>query len=326
MVRAPPDFRGQVVPGRAQRLHRGGEQQRLAHRHHLRPEALLARLGPEGGEVRRDHHAGDDLRLGLAERGNLRGEVIGQALEAPRIDQLEALLRQHRREAQLAVAPGVAVAVVGEQPADHLVAAHAAPHGGVGGDHVFQAPEEVVGPLETFLRLAATGEEPGLPGRHGGDAGDFVDLALVRHRVGGFRGGRHQHQVDAIGKDQFVGHFGGTVGVGLAVLDDHLQAAALAAHGNAVLQHRRQALDDVGVRGGKGRQRPGLGADVADADDLFRRQQRGRRKARQQRATGHDAARPQEITPGEPGTQEFLVVVHDGCLDWGMRPGAGTQG
>ncbi|MDT4840122.1 hypothetical protein FQZ97_739340 [compost metagenome] len=312
MVRAPPDFRGQVVPGRAQRLHRGGEQQRLAHRHHLRPEALLARLGPEGGEVRRDHHAGDDLRLGLAERGNLRGEVIGQALEAPRIDQLEALLRQHRREAQLAVAPGVAVAVVGEQPADHLVARQFLPHRGVGADHVLQAPEEVVGPLEALRRIAAAGEEPRLPRRDGGDARHLVDLALVGHRVGGFRGGRHQHQVDAVGEDQLAGHLRRAVGVGLAVLDDDLQAVGLAGDVDAVLQQLADAVDDEAVGGGERRQRAGLRADVADADDLLAGEGRSARQVGEHGGAGDRASGAQEVAAAQAAGQ--FLVVHVGDL------------
>ena len=50
-----------LLPLVAERLDRDREEDRLADRRRLRLEALLARLVPEGGEVRRQHHAGDDL-------------------------------------------------------------------------------------------------------------------------------------------------------------------------------------------------------------------------------------------------------------------------
>ena len=60
-MRRPPDFRGEAIATLAERIDHRGEQQRLADGDDLRLEALLRRLRPEGGEVRRDHVAGDDL-------------------------------------------------------------------------------------------------------------------------------------------------------------------------------------------------------------------------------------------------------------------------
>ncbi|MNP08039.1 hypothetical protein D3C76_1000940 [compost metagenome] len=188
MRRAPPDFRRQVVAGLAQRFDRGGKQQRLAHRDRFGLEALLACLGPEGAEVRWNHHPGDYLDISFFERGDLRREIVGQALEATGIDQLKTLLRQHRWEAELLVAPGIAVAIIGKQAADHFVRRHRAPHRTVGADHIFKAPEKVVGPLEALIRLATPGEKPRLPWRHRGDARNLVDFALIGHGIGGFRG------------------------------------------------------------------------------------------------------------------------------------------
>src|SRR5262249_21631422 len=63
MVWRPPDFRGEAVAACAERIDHRREQQRLADGHDLRAEALLRRLRPEGGEVGRDHVAGDNLGI-----------------------------------------------------------------------------------------------------------------------------------------------------------------------------------------------------------------------------------------------------------------------
>ncbi|MNF60731.1 hypothetical protein D3C84_423530 [compost metagenome] len=270
---------------------------------------MLPGLGPERAQVRRDDHAGDDLDVGLFERGNLRGKIIGQALKATRVDQLKALLRQYRRETELLVAPRIAVAVIGEQAADDFVGRHRPPHGAVSTDHIFQAPEKVVSPFETLLRLAATGKEPRLPRRHRGDARDFVDFALVGHRVGGFRGRRHQHQIDLVRENQLARHFRRAVGVGLAVLDDDLQAIGLAGHGDRVLQDLLERLDDVVVGCRKGRQRPGLRADITELDHPLAANGKVERQAGQCHAAGSHAGTAQEITAGEVAAKQVFIVV-----------------
>ena len=116
MVRAPPDLGREVVAGIAQGLDGDGEQQRLADGGTLRAIALLARLGPEGRPVRRDDDTGDDLAFRFLELRDLRGEIVGQVLVAAGIDEAVALLQQNRREAELGVAPGIAVAIVRERP------------------------------------------------------------------------------------------------------------------------------------------------------------------------------------------------------------------
>ena len=75
---------------------------------------------PEGGEVRRDHHAGDDLGIRRLEGGDLRREIVGQRLVAAGIGEREAGVGQRLGEAELRVAPGIAVGIVGEQAADLL--------------------------------------------------------------------------------------------------------------------------------------------------------------------------------------------------------------
>ena len=79
---------------------------------------------------------------------DLRGEIVRQVLVAAGVGQLVAELREHRREADGSVAPGVAVAVVGEEAADLLVGFDLPPHVGVDGDDVLEAPEEMVGVFE----------------------------------------------------------------------------------------------------------------------------------------------------------------------------------
>ncbi|MNR09338.1 hypothetical protein D3C85_1255340 [compost metagenome] len=157
----------------------------------------------------------------------------------------------------------------------------------------------MVRPLKALLRLAAPGKEPRLPRSHRGDARNLVDFALVGNRVGGFRGRRHQHQVDLIRQDQLARHFRRAVGVGLAVLDDDLQAIGLAGHGDRVLQDLLERLDDVVVGCRKGRQRPGLRADIAELDHPLTADGKGERHACQCHATGGNTGTAQEITAGE---------------------------
>src|SRR5882672_3025123 len=171
MRRRPPYFGRQAVAEITKRFNGGGEQQRLAQRHHLRPEALLPGLRQEGLRVRRDHYAGDDLDALLLEGGDLRREIVVHVLEAARIEQRETFLRQRSRESPFLVAPGVAVTVVREQAADFLVGRHRLPAREEIGNHVLESPEEVIGPVEPRGRIAFAAEEPRLPRRHGGNAG-----------------------------------------------------------------------------------------------------------------------------------------------------------
>ena len=97
MVRRPPNFGRQVVAGGAQRFHRNREQDRFADTGDLGPEALLASLGPEGGEVRRQHDASHNLRASVFEGGNLCRKVVGKVLVAAGIDQIVSLCSQRWR-------------------------------------------------------------------------------------------------------------------------------------------------------------------------------------------------------------------------------------
>src|SRR5712671_3776493 len=118
MVRRPPYFRRKVVAVLAKRLDGDREQDRLADRGDLRPEALLQRLFPECREVGRQYDPGDDLGVGALERTDLCREVVGEVLVAAGVGELVAGFLQHRRESDLLVAPSIAVAVVRKQTAN----------------------------------------------------------------------------------------------------------------------------------------------------------------------------------------------------------------
>src|SRR5262249_58854372 len=100
--------------------------------------------------------------------------------KAAGIDDLVAGLGERRRKAALLVAPRVAVAVVGPDRAHRLVGLHRVPHVDEDADDVLEAPEEVIGRLESDFGLAAAPEEPRLPRTHRRDGGRAVDLTLVR--------------------------------------------------------------------------------------------------------------------------------------------------
>src|SRR5262249_19707430 len=68
MARRPPDFGGEAVAARAERLDHRREQQRLADGDYLRAEALLRRLRPETGDVGRDTGAAHDSGVDRRER------------------------------------------------------------------------------------------------------------------------------------------------------------------------------------------------------------------------------------------------------------------
>src|SRR5882672_8258611 len=276
MRRRPPYFGRQAVAEITKRFNGGGEQQRLAQRHHLRPEALLPGLRQEGLRVRRDHYAGDDLDALLLEGGDLRREIVVHVLEAARIEQRETFLRQRSRESPFLVAPGVAVTVVREQAADFLVGRHRLPAREEIGNHVLESPEEVIGPVEPRGRIAFAAEEPRLPRRHGGNAGDFVQLAGIRYRIGGLRRRRHQHQVDLVFQYEVVRDFAGTVRAGLAVLLDDLHRDLFAAEIDAAGEQLVHLLDDEFVRLPEWRERAGLRRHEAQFDG-FRLREHGRR-------------------------------------------------
>ena len=248
-------------------------------------------------------------RLGRFEGGDLGGEIVGQILVAAGVGQLVAEFVEDRREADLCVAPGIAVAVVGEEPADLLVGVELAPQVGEDGDDVLEAPEEVVGVVERLPggRAAAgvglAADEIGLPRRHRRDAGHLLDLALGGDRVGGLGRRGDQHQVDLVVDDQLLGDRRGAVRVGLAVLDRHLDRIGLAADFQAVLDRRQEALDDEIVGFGEGGERSGARADIAELDRL-----RGMDGGREQGAAGKRRSESrgplQEAPPARPHSQE----------------------
>jgi hypothetical protein len=126
-MRRPPEFTRQSIPTRAQGADHRRKQQRFADGDDLRLKTLLRGLRPEGREVRRDHVACDDLAIRRLEGGNLRGEVVVHHLVAAGIVQPVTGLRERGRQAELGIAPRIAVSIVREQPTDDLVGGQAAP-------------------------------------------------------------------------------------------------------------------------------------------------------------------------------------------------------
>ena len=57
----------------------------------------------------------------------------------------------------------------------------------------------MIGPVEALLGRAATAEEPGLPRRVSGDAGNAVLLALIADGIDGGSGAGGDHQVHMVG-------------------------------------------------------------------------------------------------------------------------------
>ena len=167
---------------------------------------------------------------------------------------------QLRRQADVGIAPGIAVAVVCEEKSDLLVGVDLIPDRGEHHEDVFDAPVVVVGPLEALRRIAAAAEEPGLPGRRCGDAGHAVELALVADRVRVFRRRVDQHEINVVLKDQFARDFRRAVRVRLAVLDEDFDREAAGRVGNApfegfagVAEDEIVDLADCRERAGRGR-------------------------------------------------------------------------
>src|SRR5271166_4554157 len=119
--RRPPELLRQALADLAQRLHCRGKGDRLAHRDNFRPEPLLARLRPKVLEVGGGWNAADDLDPSFFVGRDLRAIVRLERLEATGVDDRVAHLRERRRQSELGVAPGVAVAVIGEEKTDDLV-------------------------------------------------------------------------------------------------------------------------------------------------------------------------------------------------------------
>jgi hypothetical protein len=211
----------------------------------------------------------------------LRGEVFRERVEAAGIDRLVAALGEHRRHAVTGVAERVAVGIVRPQATDDFVGRKLVVHVDESRDQRLGAPEEMIGPLEALGRIAFAAEEIRLPRRVGGDARHLVDLAGVGDRVHGVRRMCDHHQVDLAGVDQFVRHFGGAVGIGLAVLDDDLDRVGLVADLDAVGDRLLELAQHEAVRLGEDRERTGRRRHQSDLDGADLRAQHGRRHCQQ---------------------------------------------
>ena len=124
----------------------------------------------------------------------------------------------------------------------------------------------MVGPVEALCRVTATAEEIWLPGAIGGDAGNLVQLRLIRHRVGGIgcRGG-HQ-QVDLVIGDQFGRDFRCAVGIGLRILGDNLDGNFFAVVLDAIGEGLLDAVENIAAGFTEAGDGTGLRADEADLE------------------------------------------------------------
>src|ERR1700686_1699147 len=105
----------------------------------------------------------------------------------------------------------ITVAVVAPQRAENLVGWERQPHVGKYVAELIEAPEEMIGPFKSLLRVAFSAEEPNLPGIVRGDAGDPGQLALVGDRNDCIRRRRPDHEVDLVIINQLSCYFGGTI-------------------------------------------------------------------------------------------------------------------
>ena len=271
MLVRPPDLRRQ--PERVLvRRHGAREEQRLAERDGDGLQPLLLGLGPEVAEVRRREHAGDDLHALVLEGVDLRRVVAAAEREAARIDDGEALLLQRGREADVGIAPGVAVGIVGPQAADDGPRLEVAPHAGEDLDDVLEAPEEVVVPrrgqrrLDVRTELPADAEVVRLPRRVVRQHRDLVVGGLLHDGDGGVRRLRDEQHVHALVGDELLRGGGRGVGVRLRVAVDDVDLVALALDHQAVGEQLAQPAEHEGVGLTERRQRTGLGRDVAELD------------------------------------------------------------
>ena len=105
----------------------------------------------------------------------------------------------------------------------------------------------MIGPFESLGRIALAAKEIRLPRRIGGNAGHFIDLALIGHWVDGVRRMRGHHEVNLAGEDQLIRNFGGAIGIGLTVLNDNVNRMGLAANLYACADSFLEFREDEGV-------------------------------------------------------------------------------
>ncbi len=307
--RRPPDLGGQPRAAIAQCLDRRREQERLGDRGGLELlcQALLRGLRPEGREIRRRGHAGQDVHPALLELGDLGSEIARARLEQRRLVIAEPAAFDRRPETVLGIAGHDTVGVVDHQAADFFVGAKRVPHVHEHADHVVDAPEEVVGPSEACIRGRAAPEIDDLPGRVGGNARHLVDLALVGHRVHRVAGRGADHQIDLVLEDQLGRDLGGAVRVGLGVPGQDLDRIGPPADLDAAADRSPGIGEHKPVGLTERCQRPGLRADETD---LYRSRGVDRRccETRCRGRSDHPAAVLERAAATDAGCRRPLCV------------------
>jgi hypothetical protein len=265
----------------------------------------------KAGKVGREQVAGDDLDVGFLESGDLRREVVAERRELSRIDDGETGVLERGNEG---IMPRVVVLGGVEQRAHDFVGLLLLPEADKGREHLIEAPKEMIGPGEAFLRRIAA-VIVGFPRIVGRDARHLIELGDVGGRIAVDRAARGGDDVHLVFQNKLAGDFRGASLVGLAVLGDDLDLVGLSAD----LQSGRQYLADAGerpiLRFGEARHGAGFRADVADLDDevVGAQHSRGERRAgRNRRGAGLQQAATGRVNQDRPATitSNQILVFH----------------
>src|ERR1700735_5211298 len=118
-------------------------------------DPLLVRLGNERFEVGYVGNATDNVAIVFLVFRDLRRKIVCARLKHAWHDCLETGLANGWRQAVAVVAPSLAVGVAREEHADLAVRLDGLPESDIGREHVFEAPEEMISPIERLLVAAA---------------------------------------------------------------------------------------------------------------------------------------------------------------------------
>ena len=129
--------------------------------------------------------------------------------------------------------------------------------------------------------------------------GNLLQLALRRHRIVGLRRRADQDETDIVAGDQFLGYFGGTVRIGLAILFDHLDLVRLRSELETVFGRCPELTENKIVSFGKCGQRTALWRHITDLDD-FRGEYRRAEQRRRPKSGDCAGGAPKNLTAIEP--------------------------
>ena len=183
MRRTPPHFSAQTVTQITQGFDGTREQQSFTQGDDFGLEALLLGLCQESFGIWRNNHTSDNFNTLFFECSDLGTEVLCTILEPTWVGQGEAHLRKGFGESEFFVAPCVTVTIIGKEATHFFIGLNTFPPIGEIGDHVFQAPKNMVSPIEAFSWISFTSKEPWLPRHHTRNTGNFIQLCHVTDGV-----------------------------------------------------------------------------------------------------------------------------------------------